>query len=287
MKKLTATERQMQILQLLNKNGAMKTLDLANYFHVSRETMRRDLMTLTEQGLIDKWFGGVICSDHLSQHPFLYEDMKTWFQNSLKDSPASSKKELDIPAASAKTEENDSSSLKTQIARKALSLISPGSTIFLDNGEISLCLAKLLSRLSGYTIITASIPVVNICMATQNRVIICGGVVAPQVQASAGTSAADFLNQLNMDAAVFESEGFQAGSGPTSSDLDYSQVQKAALQNARLRIVLAESSKAGYSSLTQFASWQDIDCLVTDSCLDPAFRNKYADSMHIVFADPL
>lgn len=58
------------------------------------------------------------------------------------------------------------------------------------------------------------------------KVIICGGVLAPQVQASAGTFAADFLNQLNMDAAVFESEGFHTSSGPTSSDLDYSQVQR-------------------------------------------------------------
>ena len=124
-------------------------------------------------------------------------------------------------------------------------------------------------------------------MGRQNQVIICGGVLAPQVQASAGTFAADFLNQLNMDAAVFESEGFQASSGPTSSDLDYSQVQKAALQNARLRIVLAESSKAGYSSLTQFAVWENIDCLVTDSCLDPTFRNKYANTLRIVFADSL
>ena len=52
MKKLNAAERQMQIINLLNKNGAMKTLDLANYFHVSRETMRRDLLALTEQGLV-------------------------------------------------------------------------------------------------------------------------------------------------------------------------------------------------------------------------------------------
>lgn len=74
MKKLNATERQMQIINLLNKNGAMKTLDLANYFHVSRETMRRDLLALTEQGLIDKWFGGVICADQLTQHPVIYED---------------------------------------------------------------------------------------------------------------------------------------------------------------------------------------------------------------------
>lgn len=77
---------------------------------------------------------------------------------------------------------------------------------FLDSGETSLCLARLIAQLSGYTIITASIPVINVCMGSQNQVIICGGVLAPQVQASAGTFAADFLNQLNMDAAFLRAK---------------------------------------------------------------------------------
>ena len=131
MKKLNAAERQMQIINLLNKNGAMKTLDLANYFHVSRETMRRDLLALTEQGLIDKWFGGVICADQLTQHPVIYEDMKTWLQSGHK---TSNKKEIPVPP-SEKKPETDTASPKMQIARKALSLLTHGSTIFLDSGE--------------------------------------------------------------------------------------------------------------------------------------------------------
>ena len=269
----------MQIINLLNKNGAMKTLDLANYFHVSRETMRRDLLALTEQGLIDKWFGGVICADQLTQHPVIYEDMKTWLQSGHK---TSNKKEIPVPP-SEKKPETDTASPKMQIARKALSLLTHGSTIFLDSGETSLCLARLIAQLSGYTIITASIPVINVCMGSQNQVIICGGVLAPQVQASAGTFAADFLNQLNMDAAVFESEGFQASSGPTSSD----QIRYGRLRHRSKQESWAESSKAGYSSLTQFAVWENIDCLVTDSCLDPTFRKKYANTLRIVFADSL
>ena len=78
MKKLSSSQRQKQILELLSKNGAMKTLDLSNYFHVSRETMRRDLLALTEQGAIEKWFGGVICSSHIAQHPSIYGDIKNW-----------------------------------------------------------------------------------------------------------------------------------------------------------------------------------------------------------------
>ena len=123
----------MQIINLLNKNGAMKTLDLANYFHVSRETMRRDLLALTEQGLIDKWFGGVICADQLTQHPVIYEDMKTWLQSGHK---TSNKKEIPVPP-SEKKPETDTASPKMQIARKALSLLTHGSTIFLDSLPLS------------------------------------------------------------------------------------------------------------------------------------------------------
>lgn len=48
MAKLSAAERQAQIVELLSNNGTMKAVDLANYFQVSRETIRRDLIALSE-----------------------------------------------------------------------------------------------------------------------------------------------------------------------------------------------------------------------------------------------
>ena len=48
MARLNAHDRQSQIIELLNNNGSIKATELADYFSVSRETIRRDLNTLSE-----------------------------------------------------------------------------------------------------------------------------------------------------------------------------------------------------------------------------------------------
>ena len=50
MGKIIAAERQKEILKLLHDNGSVKIGQLAEYFQVSRETIRRDLAYLTEIG---------------------------------------------------------------------------------------------------------------------------------------------------------------------------------------------------------------------------------------------
>ena len=43
--------------------------------------------------------------------------------------------------------------------------------------------------------------------------------------------------------------------------------KKIVIQSAMTRIVVADSAKAHYSSMVQYASWSEIDYLVTDSGL--------------------
>ena len=57
MARLNAQNRQEQIIELLNNNGSMKATELADYFSVSRETIRRDLNTLSENMHLAQQFG--------------------------------------------------------------------------------------------------------------------------------------------------------------------------------------------------------------------------------------
>ena len=58
MGKIIAAERQKEILKLLHDNGSVKIGQLADYFEVSRETIRRDLSYLTEIGAAQRSHGG-------------------------------------------------------------------------------------------------------------------------------------------------------------------------------------------------------------------------------------
>ncbi len=110
MARLNAQNRQEQIIELLNNNGSMKATELADYFSVSRETIRRDLNTLSENGSIKKGFGGAIAVN----------DFTT------------------LPIDSRLLDEHDA---KKRIARKALSFIPEHGFIYLDTGSTTLSLA--------------------------------------------------------------------------------------------------------------------------------------------------
>ncbi len=279
MKRLTTDERQNQIVELLTQNGAMKIMDLAHYFKVSRETIRRDLVTLTEKGAVKKWYGGVISNHNLTRSPSIYGDIQKWMNGSSQLERLNSQ----IQLLEKKMLLN--ADLKMKIAQKALELIPPQSSLFLDNGSTLLFLARLLNQQSGYTIITSSVQVINTCINSSNQMMICGGSINPLTFSSTGPSAADFLRNLKTNVAIMGSEGFLSNGGPTGNDLNYIQVKQAALENTDLRIVLTDSSKADYSALAQFASWKDIDYLITDSKLNPDLRQKIERDTHIIFAD--
>lgn len=257
MRNLKAAKRQEEILRLLSSNGAMKMTELADYFHVSRETIRRDLITLNEKGLVKKWFGGAIS--------------------------AHEKQVFNILELNQKIELN--SAVKAKIAQKGLEFIPPHAAIFIDNGSTTLCLAKFLSQMSGYTIITASTQVINACVGSDNKLVMCGGIINPLTLSATGSPTVDFLKQLKTDIAFFGTDGFKLNDGPTGNDINYTQVKKTALKNTQTSIVLSDSSKATYSSMIQFADWKDIDCLITDSNLEPAVKKRIENSTDIFFAD--
>lgn len=257
MKKLNATERQTQIEELLSQRGVMKIMDLANYFNVSRETIRRDLICLKHEGRIQKWFGGVISAKE---------------NQAFNIQPLEEKKKLNFD-------------IKMQICRKALELIPPHSDIYLGDGSTVLCLAALLNQESGHTIITSSIEVATTCANSQNTIVLCGGVLKPLGMSTVGAPAVDFLKNLKTDIAFLGTSGFQLNDGPTGNDFENCNVKKTALENTQTSILLSDSSKSFYSSLITFADWEQIDYLVTDSQIDQEVYNRIMELTNIILAD--
>ncbi|MCD7886828.1 MAG: DeoR/GlpR family DNA-binding transcription regulator [Clostridiales bacterium] len=253
MAKLSASERQAQIVELLSNNGTMKIMELANHFQVSRETIRRDLIVLNEAGAVKKWFGGAI-----PMYDFETKPIDTRIK-----------------------EREDS---KSKICEKAFELLRDRSVLYLDTGSTTLYLAKLLKGTSGHTIISNSIPVINELIGSNNQLIITGGSVNQQVMSAMGSQTISFLECIKIDTAVLGSSGFARHKGPTSNTFDDCQIKKTVIQNAETNIVLADSRKATYSSLTQYANWRDIDYLITDSELSDEAKQQLEKLTDVVLA---
>ena len=95
-------QRQARILQLLRQKQLASVTELAQHFHVTPATIRRDLEALEEQGCLKRFFGGV---EYILPHSEYVR-----YQTPKKDLTAA----------------------KQAIARKAASMISNGDTIFLN-----------------------------------------------------------------------------------------------------------------------------------------------------------
>ena len=70
---MLAPERQQQILTLLEERGTVRTIDLAEEFQVTDETIRRDLQNLAENGQLSRIHGG---ASSLSGRPKLQSFME-------------------------------------------------------------------------------------------------------------------------------------------------------------------------------------------------------------------
>ena len=57
---MLAEERHALILDLVNQQGNVKLTELCSRLHASQSTIRRDLLELSEQGLLTKVHGGAI-----------------------------------------------------------------------------------------------------------------------------------------------------------------------------------------------------------------------------------
>ena len=96
-----SNERQDKIFSMLESRGRMSVSDLAEYFQVTETTIRRDLITMEENHQIVRRRGFA---------------------------------ELPLQAASGLRRRNTFQEEKQRIARKAMELISYGTTLALDSG---------------------------------------------------------------------------------------------------------------------------------------------------------
>ena len=124
-------ERQKQILSLPTRQGRLSVTEIVEQFSISEATARRDLELLASQGKAQRVHGGAIA---VEQAP----------------------PELPIPE-----HESEQSEEKTRIGREAASLVTDKETVFLGSGTTVLEVARNLRDRKNLTVITNSLPVLN------------------------------------------------------------------------------------------------------------------------------
>lgn len=238
-----AAERRQAILELVRASGAVSLRDLAEAVSTSEVTVRRDIRTLEEQGLLDRRHGGVVWPGGFS-HEQSYRQKRA--------------------VASAE---------KVAIAALASAMVEEGDAIVVGAGTTTQELARRLTRHSDLTVVTNSLLVAQALAHAKADVMLTGGNLRGATFALIGSNAERSLAGIRVRRAFLSGNGLTVDRGLSTPDVLAATVDQAIVRAAEEVVVLADYTKLGVDTMVQTVEVDAISHLVTDERADPDILN--------------
>ena len=233
-------ERLDLIIEMLQRDRMVKSLELSERFHVSMETIRRDLEILEKKGIVTRVYGGASLKSMYGVEPeYAGRGVKNYEQ-------------------------------KQRIAHRAAELVAPGDTILIDVGTTTLEFARCLAGIPELQVFTNSIPVAMELMQNGNaRVCMIGGELRSGELSSSGPAAEQMIRNYYVDKLFIGIGGISPEHGVCDYHIGEASLRRLYLRQATKVIGLADSSKFGVTAMNRICGAEDLDVLVTDPGADP------------------
>ncbi len=232
-----ASQRQAQILDEVERLGAVRVSRLVAKLGVSDMTVRRDLDALARRGLLTKVHGGAMAPGDRS---------------------------IDEPGFEAKQVRAQQE--KDAIAHAAADLIQPGTAVGISAGTTTWTLAHLVRDIPGLTVVTNSMRVADVVLSSgrnDQTVVLTGGIRTPS-DALVGPVAVEALRSLHLDLVFLGVHGVDSRSGFTTPNLMESETNRALVEAGRRLVVVADHTKWGIVGLSTIVPLDAADVFITD-----------------------
>lgn len=230
-------ERRKKILEFLTQHEKATVKELSAFSKVTEVTMRNDLKSLEEEGLVKRFHGGAALAAQM--------DPENYFT----------------------VREQKNQKQKAAIARKAVELVTNGQCILLDGSSTIREFAKLLKTMPvRLTVITNGIyTALELRDNPLITVILLSGVIRVGSTALEGTLGSNILNQLKIDIMFTSASGFTMKDGLMDFNVYEVDLKKKMVQSSARLVTLMDSSKFNTSSLASFAAAGQMETLITDT----------------------
>lgn len=236
---MLATERHLQILSIIEERGTVRTIDLAEEFNVTDETIRRDFQSLAENDQIARIHGG---ARSLSGRPKLQSFTE--------------RRSLNIES-------------KRAIAQAALSLIQPDRTYAFDSSTTAFALIANLPDIP-YRVVTNSHAVLDHLLSfEQVQVISTGGRYHRKTHTYVGGDSINTLRHHRIQTAFISCIGFDTERGASEGFEQQATLKERLVEFAEEVVLLIDSSKFAVQSEYFFADAKSISRIITDSGISP------------------
>ena len=232
-------ERRQQVVTFVDEHRGATVAELSRQFGVSEATVRRDLLQLSRQGLIERAHGGAI--PRRVRHAQVFPEPPI------------------LDRAAVATEE------KRRIGRAAATYVADGDAILIAGGTTTAHMIPHLAERRRLTIITNNLNVANLLApATSTTVIVIGGVLRHSELSLHGPLAEDALENLRVDKLFIGSPAIHVDHGLSADDLAEAHTDRALMATAREITVLADHTKFDRVRTIRVVPMTRVSRIVTD-----------------------
>lgn len=229
-------ERQQEIVKLTIENGRVQVADLAHRFNVTTETISRDLFELQGQGLVRTVRGGATAWGAAGFEPLLSK------------------------------RDDHQGDEKRRIALAAAQELPDTGSVIIDSGSTTGRLVEAIPVDTTLRFVTNSLLIArSLSDRTSADVIVIGGKVRKDTLAMVDAQAIEAVEPLHVDTVFMSADAGSATAGLATPYREEAAWKRAIIRSARRVIMLLDHSKFDNEHFIRFASWTDIDVLVTNT----------------------
>jgi DeoR family myo-inositol catabolism operon transcriptional repressor len=224
-------------------HGTASLDDLCQHFHVSMNTIRRDLADLLVGGQIKKVYGGVSAEIHT--HAV-------------------------IPMSEREVRNNSS---KQIIGKLAASLVQDGMSIFLDSGSTTMRILPHLVDRKNITVVTHSLMAMyEAAKYPSLNVIALGGMYNAATSSFVGSNTLDELSKMAINLVFLGATGVTLERGLTNTTYFEVEIKQNVARRNKNLVLMADHSKFGHDALLTFCNFEDLTAVVTDQPLTEEYE---------------
>ncbi len=240
--------RQEQIREYIEEKNVVTIKELQALFpHVSLMTIHRDLDALEKSGTLVKFRGG-----------------------------AKSVRLTGDPEFNVRMRENNAG--KLAMARKAMEMIQPHTSVFLDASTTNLALVKSLPDINVNIVTTGPSIALELCRLHNPVVTLCCGTINRKNLALSGQNTLEMLDKINIDLAFIGVSGCSVDAGFTCGTEGDMLVKRMVISKARTSVVMCGQEKFSCLMPYTFAKLPDVDYVITDGTVPPVFSQAARSS---------
>lgn len=239
---MLAIARRNAIREQLQERKSVTITDLAARLNVTKETIRRDLRAMEENGDLIRTHGGA----------YILEGVQNDIDISTRQVLKTAEKQI--------------------VAQKCDALIQPGDFIFLDGSTTAWCIARKIAD-RKLTVLTTSLEIANILSSSPTvHLFVIGGEFSSSTMSFAGDGAVRNLRQYFVDKAFISCRSVSMEFGLTDTNDNTAELHRIALEHAKQKYLAVDHSKLNNASFSRVCALRELDGIVMDMEFTPEWK---------------